>query len=240
MADTLTYGAADGVATITLDDGKVNVLSPAMLAAINEALDRAERDAAGGGVRAVVLRGRPGVFSAGFDLKTLRAGGTAGVEMLVSGFELSLRLLSFELPVLAACTGHALAMGSFLLLSTDVRIGLDGPYRIGANEVAIGMTMPGYGVEICRQRLTPARFNEAVITAYIYDVAGAVEAGFLDAAAGEAEFDGAIAARAAQLTELDPVAHARTKLVTRDQTLKAIRAAVEADRAALGDLRPRS
>ena len=233
MADTLTYRAADGVATITMDDGKVNVLSPAMLAALNGALDRAEAAADTSGVRAVVLRGRPGVFSAGFDLKVLRAGGHHGVDMLLGGFGLSQRLLAFPLPVLAACTGHALAMASFLLLSVDARIGTAGDFRIGANEVAIGLTMPAYGVEICRQRLTPSHFNRTVITAEIYSPVEAVAAGFLDAAIPEGEFDRAVDARAQQLSELDLGAHARTKLAARGQALRAIREAIEADRAML-------
>jgi enoyl-CoA hydratase len=229
--------AVDGpVATITMDDGKVNALSPAMLAALNSALDRAGADAATAGtdgVRTVVLRGRPGVFSAGFDLKVLRAGGHMGVDMLLGGFELSARLLAFPLPLLGACTGHALAMGSFLLLSLDTRIGTTGDYRIGANEVAIGLTMPAFGVEICRQRLTPAHFNRAVITAEIYSPEQAVEAGFLDAAVAEEDFEDVVATRVTQLCALDLGAHAGTKLAARGQALRAIREAIASDRATL-------
>jgi enoyl-CoA hydratase len=173
------------------------------------------------------------VFSAGFDLKVLRAGGHMGVDMLLGGFELSARLLSFPLPVLAACTGHALAMASFLLLSTDARIGIDGDYRIGANEVAIGLTMPAFGVEICRQRLTPSYFNRSVVTAEIYGPGQAAEAGYLDVAVPEAAFEQAVAARAQQLSELDLAAHVSTKAVARAQALQAIRTAIESDRAAL-------
>lgn len=235
-AALVKYTVEGPVATITMDDGKVNALSPTMLEALNGALDRVEREAASldaGPVRAVVLRGRPGLFSAGFDLKVIRGGGRDGVDMLLGGFELSQRLLAFPLPVLAACTGHALAMASFLLLSVDSRIGVDGDYRIGANEVAIGLTMPAYGVEICRHRLTPSHFNRTVITAEIYSPADAVVAGFLDAAVADAAFDAAVATRATQLSELDLGAHVRTKLAARGQALQAIRAAIEADRAML-------
>ena len=131
------YELHDSVATITMDDGKVNALSVRMLGTLGEALDRAETDRA-----IVVLTGRPGIFSAGFDLQVLRAGGADAVQMLKAGFELAERLLSFPTPVVVACSGHAIAMGSFLVLSADYRVGVSGEFRITANEVAIGLTMP--------------------------------------------------------------------------------------------------
>jgi len=155
VTDLLSYELNDSIATITLDDGRVNVLSPRMLSDINGALDRAEADDA-----IVVLAGRPGVFSAGFDLKILRAGGDEALAMLRAGFELAARVLSFPKPVVVACSGHAIAMGVFLLLSGDYRVGAAGPYKITANEVAIGLTMPRTAVEICRQRLALAHFNQ--------------------------------------------------------------------------------
>src|SRR5438105_4665166 len=123
MGSLVSYQLEGSVATVTMDDGKVNVLSPAMLAELDAALDRAEADRA-----VVVLAGREEVFSAGFDLQVLRAGGTEAAAMLRSGFELAARLLAFPTPVLVACTGHAVAMGVFLLLSGDHRIGAAGPY----------------------------------------------------------------------------------------------------------------
>ncbi len=175
MGTGIDYMLADGVATITMDDGKVNVLSPHMLGELNAALDRAEADGA-----AVVLSGRSGVFSAGFDLAVLRAGGPAAAAMLRSGFQLAARLLAFPAPVLAVCSGHAVAMGVFLLLSADYRIGAAGPFRITANEVAIGLTMPGAAIELCAARLTPAAFSRAVTLAEVYSPAEAAAAGFLD------------------------------------------------------------
>ena len=175
MGELVSYNGADGVGTITMDDGKVNALSLHMLAELNGALDRAEADAV-----PVVVQGRVGTFSAGFDLRVLRGGGSDAYDMLRGGFALSVRLLTFPAPVVIACTGHAIAMASFLLLSGDYRLGTSGAFRIGANEVAIGLTMPLAAVEICRARLSPSHFNRSVINAEMYDPAGAVEAGFLD------------------------------------------------------------
>ena len=133
----VSYHCDDAIATITIDDGKVNALSLAVLAELNAALDQAERDGA-----VVILAGRDGVFSAGFDLPVLRGGGPDARAMLRAGFELAARLLAFPRPVVIACTGHAVAMGVFLLLCGDYRVGATGPYKITANEVAIGLTMP--------------------------------------------------------------------------------------------------
>jgi enoyl-CoA hydratase len=218
------YRLDDPVATITMDDGKVNVLSPAMLAELGAALDRATADRA-----VVVLTGRAGVFSAGFDLAVLRAGGAASADLLRAGFDLAARLLAFPTPVLVSCPGHAVAMGVFLVLSGDYRIGARGPYKLTANEVAIGMTMPRAAVEICRQRLTPACFSRAICLAEVFSPDDAVPAGFLDRVVPAAELAEAAAAAAAGLASLDLDAHAATKLRARQLTLTALREAIDTD-----------
>jgi enoyl-CoA hydratase len=149
--------------------------------------------------------------------------------MFIKGFELSERILSFPAPVVVACTGHALAMGAFLLLSGDYRVGADGAYKIGANEVAIGLTMPFFGVEICRQRLSPSHFHRAVINAEIFPPADAVHAGFLDRVVPGGDVAGAAFLAATELAKLDVDVHTATKRRARDHALKAIRGAIEAD-----------
>jgi enoyl-CoA hydratase len=227
MGTLVTYRLRDSVATITMDDGKVNVLSLAMLSELGAALDRATADRA-----VVVLTGREGVFSAGFDLPVLRGGGAAAAELLHAGFELAERMLAVPTPVLVACPGHAVAMGVFLVLSGDYRIGARGPYKLTANEVAIGMTVPQAAVEICRQRLTPACFNRAVLLAEVFSPDDAVAAGFLDRVVPPAELAEAAATAAAALAGLDLDAHAATKLRARRPTAAALREAIVSDDAA--------
>lgn len=224
MSKLVTYELDESIATITMDDGKVNVMSLAMLSALNRALDRAQADKA-----IVIMTGRAGVFSAGFDLPVLTAGGMDAQTMMRSGFELSERLLSFPAPVVIACTGHALAMGIFLVLAADYRVGAEGPFKLGANEVAIGLTMPHFAIEICRQRLVPAHFNRALITAEIYSPGEAVAAGFLDQVVPAADLQTMVREKAKQLTQLDRAAHAATKLRVRDHAIKAVRASIERD-----------
>ena len=227
MTELVSYQLQDSVAVVTLDDGKVNALSRQMLTDIDGALDRAVADGA-----IMVLTGRPGVFSAGFDLRVLRAGGEEAFAMVRAGFELAARVLSFPRPVVIACNGHAIAMGAFLLLSGDYRVGAAGPGKITANEVAIGLTMPRPAVEICRQRLAPAHFNRAVVNAEVYAPDAAVDAGFLDRVVDEAQLAEAARDAARQLRALDVAAHAATKLRARDKTLAAVRAAIDLDYAA--------
>ncbi len=227
MGTLVTYRLRDSVATITMDDGKVNALSRPLLTELGAAFDRAAADRA-----VVVLTGRAGVFSAGFDLPVLRAGGPAAAELLHAGFELAERMLAFPTPVLVACPGHAVAMGVFLVLSGDYRIGASGPYKLTANEVAIGMTMPLAAVEICRQRLTPACFNRAIVLAEVFKPEDAVAAGFLDRVVPPAELAEAAAAAAAELARLDLDAHAASKLRARQQALTALREAIDRDAAA--------
>ena len=227
MQPLVAYRLEDSIATITMDDGKVNVMSLRMLTELNAALDRAAADRA-----VVLLGGREGVFSAGFNLLVLRAGGSEAIAMVHAGFELAERLLSFPLPVAIACSGHAVAMGLFLLLSGDYRVGAAGPYRLVANEVAIGITMPGAAVEILRQRLAPAAFNRAVTLAEPFSPDNAVEAGLLDRVVPASELDGVARGVAGALCSLNLDAHAASKLRARAPALHAIRAAIDADHAA--------
>lgn len=222
MSDPVTYTLADGVATIVLDDGKVNVQSITTLTELHEAFSQAERDGA-----VVVLTGREGCFSAGFDLKVFRDQPERLGEMLTLGATLYERMLSFPTPVLASCTGHALAGGAFLLLAADTRISADGPFQFGLTEVKIGLTMPWFGVEIARYRLSPAHVDQAVICSASYSPAQAVEAGFLDRVVPAGELGAATAAAAAELSALNMEAHAATKLRLRGDALSAIRAGIE-------------
>jgi enoyl-CoA hydratase len=224
MGTLVRYQSEGGLAMVRMDDGKVNVMSSAMLGEINAALDRAEAEKA-----VVLLAGREGVFSAGFDLRVLGEGGSPAVSMVRSGFELAERILTFPLPVVMACGGHAVAMGLFLLLSGDYRIGADGPYKLTANEVAIGLTMPHAAIEILRQRLAPAYFNRAVTLAEPFAPSDALAGGLIDRVVPPGELDQAALAAASALTKLDLQAHAASKLRARQQTAVALRAAIEAD-----------
>jgi enoyl-CoA hydratase len=218
------YSLSDGIATITMDDGKANALSPAMQAEITDALDQAKKDDA-----VTVLLGRDGMFSAGFDLNVLGAGGPDAIGMVKSGFLLAERMLTHPKPLVIGCTGHAIAMGVFLLLCGDYRVGGTGTYRIIANEVAIGLTMPQPAIEICRQRLNPAHFSRAIINAELFSADNAVEAGFLDRVVPADQVWLEANEKAVELQQLDQNAHTQTKLKARDQALKALRAAIEAE-----------
>ena len=219
---SVTLQIQDSIAHITLDDGKANAVSPTLLDQLNNALDQVEREA-----NAVVLSGRPGRFSAGFDLSVMGQGGMAMANLVSGGAKLSHRLLQFPVPVVIACTGHALAMGGLLLLAADYRIGAEGAYKIGLNEVAIGLTMPLFGVELARGRLHVPHFHRAVNNAEIFSPRGAAEAGFLDQVVSEAELADAARAAAMQLTQLNRSAHHMTKLRVREPMLAAVALGVE-------------
>jgi enoyl-CoA hydratase len=230
MTELATYELRERIATITIDDGKVNAFSIPMLKAVHAALDQAERDGA-----IVILTGRENYFSAGFDLKVF-AGGEVDqvIEMLTLGATLVERILGFTTPVITACSGHTVAAGAFLPLAADMRIGIEGPYRIGLNEVKIGLTVPWFVIELARQRLAPAHFNRAVVSATMHNPSEAVSAGFFDRVVPADELRAASLDVAAELAELNPQAHAATKLRVRGDTLKAIRLAIETELTAEG------
>ncbi len=231
MSQVVTFTEEDKYSLITLDDGKVNAVSFALLEQLHAALDQAE--AAG---KVVVVAGRPGKFSAGFDLSVMGQGGDKLLELVGSGAQLARRFLEFPTPVVLAVTGHALAMGAILLMTADYRIGTAGAYKLGLNEVAIGMTMPCFGVEIARARLDPAHFELSVSCAQLYDADGAVEAGYLDEAVDVDQLMSRSIAMAEQLAGLDMVAHKQTKARVRAPLLRALDEAMVTDAAAGGGL----
>jgi enoyl-CoA hydratase len=223
------YAITERVATVTMDDGKANALSPSMLAAVNDGLDRAENDAAA----AVVLAGRPGRFSAGFDLRVLRAGGPEAEDMVRGGFELAARLLGFLRPVVVACTGHAIAMGSFLLCAADHRVGAAGEFKIQANEVAIGLTMPYAALALLRYRLTPAAFDRAVGLSAIFTPTAAMSVGWLDEIVEADAVVPAARSVAISLVGLDAAAHAASKRRARAAVLAEVRRGIDSGDAEL-------
>ncbi len=211
----------DGLAVIRLDDGKANAFSMPLLEALGAALDRAERDA-----RAVVLIGRPGRFSGGFDLGVMSQGGDAMASLVTAGGRLALRLYEFPMPVVIACTGHALAMGAVLLLAGDLRIGAEGAYKIGLNEVAIGLALPTFAAELARERISLRHLQRATALASVYDPAGAVDAGFLDRTVPPAELETEAVAAARELAALHVGAHRLTKHTLRARAIETIRASL--------------
>ena len=223
MADRVRVEIEDGVARIALDDGKVNAMSTAMMAEIGAALGEAEKAGA-----VTVLRGRQGIFSAGFDLGTFQRGPAASLEMVRAGAELILRLLAFPRPLVTVCTGHAYPMGAFLMLSADVRFGLAGAFRIGMNETAIGLTVPRFALELARHRLTPPGFAR-IATAAMFAPEEAARLGYLDRVLPADQLDAAVAEEVHRLRQLDPPAFAATKARVNERALHAIRTAVDTE-----------
>ena len=230
MADgPLDYRLEGPVARLHFDDGKANAVSHAALEAFHRALDRAEKEAG-----AVLLLGRPGRFCAGFDLNTMAAGPEAARGLVAAGAELLLRMSEAPLPIVAACGGHALAMGALLLLASDLRLGAEGEFKIGLNEVAIRMTLPVFAVELARERLSRRHLGRATVLAEVYDPAGAAAAGYLDRVVAPAALDAEALAEAARLAELPRRAFAETKRRLRGPRVERVRAALRDDMATWG------
>ncbi len=220
--DLVRYDLEEGVAVLRFDDGKANAFSYAALEALNGALDRAEKDEA----KALVLVGRPGRFSAGFDLSVMSQGIEQALPLVGEGARFAVRIYDWPTPCVFAVTGHALAMGAVLLLAADERIGAEGSFKIGLNEVAIGMTLPEFALEFARQRLSKRHLQRATTGAEIYDPEGAVDAGYLDAVAPADQVEAQAIARARELgAGLHAAAFRNTKRALRKDGLERLRAA---------------
>jgi len=210
-----------GVAVITLDDGKANAVGHNFIEALNEGLDRAQVEA-----KAVLISGRAGVFSAGFDLKEFDKGPAATSALVNSGANLLLRVFSHPQPVVVACTGHAVAAGALLLLAADTRIGADGDFKIGLNETAIGMPLPVFGLQLAAARLSKRHQSAAVIQGRLFSPLHAKDAGYIDEVVHEADVMNKALGWATQLAELPAEAYAANKLGVRDAYIQAIQASL--------------
>lgn len=226
MGNLVDYTFEDGIARITLDDGKLNVMSLEMLQSIDAALDRAEANGA-----AVVLRsGRPQMFSAGFDLKVFARGDIEGSYAMVhAGAELALRLMAFPRPVIGGLNGHAFPMGTFLLLASDIRIAADGPHRMGLNEVAIGIATPSFAIELARSRVHPAWLSRTVTTGEMFTPDDALTAGFIDLIVAPEELEASLMQTAAALRDLHADSHRTAKRRLRAAAMETIRQAIDAE-----------
>ena len=224
MIDSVTYTRSDLVSTIALDDGKVNVFSIPVLRSLHQAFDRGENDHT-----VILLKGRPGCFTAGFDLKTLSGPRQDAVTLLRLGATLAERILSFPAPVVIGCTGHAFPAGAFLLMAADARVGIDGPFKLGLNEVRIGLTLPWFATVLARHRLSPAHFDHAAVTGEMFAPPAAREAGLLDTVVPPHELDSVALDIAQDLGSIDRTAHAATKLRVRRPVLAELHASIEAE-----------
>jgi enoyl-CoA hydratase len=224
VSEPLAYSIDNKVALIQMDDGKVNALSRSMIDAIIAALARAETEA-----NAVVLAGRPERFSAGFDLRVMMSNPQAATELLTAGSELLLKLYASTIPLVIACTGHALAGGALMVLTGDYRIGTAGAYKLGLNEVGIGMPVPVLAMELARDRLLPTELVHATLHAKIYDPTSAVAAGYLDEVVAADATLARAKEEAARLGAHSRSAFKATKTRLRGKTIDHIRSSMAED-----------
>ena len=219
----MNYELNGSIVTLTFDDGKANAVGPEFLDNINAGLDRAEEEQAG----AVILRGREGMFSGGFDLGEFKKGPEPGMAMVKRGFELLVRLYSFPLPLVAASTGHGIAMGAFIIMACDKRIGSRGAFKMSLPETAIGMELPPILVELTASRISRQHMTRVALLSEVYNPEQAVDAGFIDEVVDPDELGARSMAVAEQLAQLPQGQFAANKLSIRAGTLQAMRDSVE-------------
>lgn len=222
--EAVTYVLEDKVAVVTMDDGKANALSQAMIEALLAAHTRAEREA-----NAMVLAGRPERFCAGFDLRVMMSGPEAATTLLKSGSSLLMKFYGSPIPLVIACTGHAVAGGALLALTGDYRIGAQGPYKMGLNELSIGLPVPVLAMELARDRLSRRALVQATLLATMYDPDAAVSAGYLDIAVPADQVLTRARAEAAKLSVLPRVPFVQTKQRLRGATIQHVNSSLDAD-----------
>jgi len=221
MVATLTND--ENVSIITLDDGKVNVFSPTMIDEVSNLLDQVPTDKG-----SLLIVGREGIFSAGFDLKVLMSGDAEkAVGMLRSGFKMLSRIFSFPRPVVAACSGHAIALGAFLLCSCDYRVGTKGKFQIGANEVRNNMIVPTPILELAKFKLAKNHKQRALLNGEMYLIEDAVAPGYLDEVVEPDKLIETATIKAKDLATLGHPFYHQTKQLDQEEVIKKINSGIK-------------
>ncbi len=224
MNALIHYKEEENYILLSLQNGKANAISHEVIAEFNNCLDKIEKAA-----KPVIITGQKGIFSAGYDLACMTKSPASALELVTKGSKLSLRMLSFPLPIIIACSGHAIAKGAFLLLSADYRLGVSGEFKIGLNEVMIGMTMHNAGIAIAESRLPSVYLERCVNNAEIFSPEAAIAAGFLDKTVPEEQLLPAAIKIASMFAKLDRRAHAETKRKVRATYLDKLEKAIAKD-----------
>ncbi|OUX40042.1 MAG: hypothetical protein CBE21_07060 [Proteobacteria bacterium TMED261] len=220
----LTYKKIEEISLIRLDDGKANAMGPEMIKELNEAIDKAEEES-----RALLITGRPGLLSGGFDLTIIRSGDNDAIRSMVkSGAKLLMRIYGFPKPIVMATSGHGVALGGFLLLAADYRFGASGDFKIGLNEVAIGMTLPPFALMLAKARIANQFLTNSAINANMFNPETAKLAGFLDEVSNPSELLSNSIDKTKELATLDLSAFKQTKNDFRSADIQRILANLEA------------
>ena len=220
----LTYEKIEEISLIRLDDGKANAMGPEMIKELNEAMDKAEEES-----RALLITGRPGLLSGGFDLTVIRSGDNDAIRSMVkSGAKLLMRIYGFPKPIVMATAGHGVALGGFLLLAADYRFGVSGDFKIGLNEVAIGMTLPPFALMLAKARIANQFLTNSAINANMFNPETAKLAGFLDEVSNPSELLSNSIDKTKELATLDLSAFKQTKNDFRSADIQRILANLEA------------
>ena len=224
MTDPIaTLSKENDISIIKLDDGKANAFSYDMLSQVNELLKKVPRDSG-----ALVITGREGLFSGGFDLKTLATGDMEKItKMVLLGYRLLLELFSFDRPIVAAVSGHSIALGLFVTCSADYRIAIDGKYVCQANEVRNNMDIPTQIMEIIRARVNKKYFYSAVYHSDAYSVQDSIEVGYIDEVVSEDQFMKRVMEKAKELATLPHPFYANTKKTAQDDVRQKIADAID-------------
>jgi len=218
MTDLATLKKERDVSVITLDDGKVNVFSPTMIEQLNALLDEVPEDKG-----CLLIQGKEGMFSAGFDLKVMQGGDTDAMSKMASGgFRLLARVFSFPRPVVASCSGHAIALGAFMLCCADYRVGVKGEFIVQANETRNNMSIPTPILEISRSRIAKAHWYRAILNAEAYNIEDSISPGYLDEVVDKEDLSSRSIEVAADLATLGHPHYKLTKELDQKDTLEKI------------------
>jgi enoyl-CoA hydratase/carnithine racemase len=224
--DLIAHGA---VAELRLNRPPANALNPALVRDLIDALAKVSAD----GARGILLSGQPGIFSGGLDVPELLMLGRDSISAFWADFFALMRALaSSPVPVVAAIEGHSPAGGAVLALHCDYRIGVEGSFRLGFNEVLVGLPVPATILLALEDLVGSRRARDLAVRGRLVDMAEALQLGLVDELAKEGEVVARACALAGELAALPSIAMNQTRLACKRRLLRALEQGNDADSAA--------
>jgi enoyl-CoA hydratase/carnithine racemase len=192
--------AHDAVATLRLNNGVINAISPELLDDITDALTRIK-----GEFKGMVLAGGEKFFCIGLDLPgLLPLGRSEMVEFYFKFMQVALDLYTLPMPTASAINGHATAGGAIFALCSDFRFASSGRKFIGLNEVKIGVPVPYLADLILRQVVGDRHATEMMFKGEFVELEMAQKIGLVDDVFSMEDLEEKAVAKIAELTALPP------------------------------------
>ncbi len=188
-------------------------------------------DALDGGARGLILSGQPGMFCAGIDVPELLGQSRTEIYRFWSLlFQANKSLAACPVPIVAALAGHSPAGGAVLAAHCDYRIATDGPFKIGFNEVQVGLPLPSSIMQVFADLVGPQRARQSGMQGQLMLMDRAREIGLIDELVAPEGLEERVLEYLGGLLALPPIAMNTTRLTGKEHLINMLEVSDDVER----------